>query len=68
MTEAVFLSSIGAIVGLIIAIALCAAIGPNFEAESAGMGLIFLDMDAETKRQLESLYDDALLVHPGKGR
>jgi len=32
MTEAVFLSSIGAIVGLIIAVALCAAIGPNFEA------------------------------------
>ncbi|MEN8164330.1 MAG: ABC transporter permease [Acidobacteriota bacterium] len=32
MIEAVFLSSIGAIVGLAIAIALCAAIGPNFEA------------------------------------
>ena len=32
MTEAVFLSSIGAIVGLVIAVALCAAIGPNFEA------------------------------------
>lgn len=32
MTEAVFLSSIGAIVGLLIAVALCAAIGPNFEA------------------------------------
>jgi putative ABC transport system permease protein len=32
MTEAVFLSAIGAIVGLLIAVALCAAIGPNFEA------------------------------------
>lgn len=32
MIEAVFLSSLGAIVGLMIAVALCAAIGPNFEA------------------------------------
>ena len=32
MTEAVFLSSIGAVVGLVIAVALCAAISPNFEA------------------------------------
>lgn len=32
MTEAVFLSAIGAIVGLAIAVVLCAAIGPNFEA------------------------------------
>jgi len=32
MLEAVFLSSIGALLGLLIGIALCTAIGPNFEA------------------------------------
>lgn len=32
MIEAVFLSSLGAVVGLLIAVGLCAAIGPNFEA------------------------------------
>lgn len=45
-------------------------VGPNFAAEPRGMGLRFLEMDAETARKLEFLYHDALRARtePGKGR
>ena len=43
-------------------------VGPKYEADPPGMGMRFLEMDAETHSKLDSLYDDALRDRMGKRR